>query len=212
MSSHREAPEISKDPVADNADVYAFVSPDQPGHGHDHQQLRAAAGPGRRARTSTSSATTSSTRSTSTTTATPSRTSSTSSSSTRRCRTRTRSSTTRARSLAQRARTGTRASSTRSPASTRQGPEARERATAARHRPGVGKGTQFRPCSARTCRARRATSGRARCPTTTSLASAAIQTLPQARRCSAAAERPVLRRPGVDLRPRRTAAVQHLLT
>ncbi len=31
MSSHREAPEISKDPVADNTDVYAFVSPDQPG-------------------------------------------------------------------------------------------------------------------------------------------------------------------------------------
>jgi hypothetical protein len=30
MSSHREAPEISKDPVADNADTYAFVSPDQP--------------------------------------------------------------------------------------------------------------------------------------------------------------------------------------
>ncbi len=30
MSSHREAPEISKDPVADNADVYAFVSPDKP--------------------------------------------------------------------------------------------------------------------------------------------------------------------------------------
>jgi hypothetical protein len=29
MSSHREAPEISKDPVADNADVYAFVSPDK---------------------------------------------------------------------------------------------------------------------------------------------------------------------------------------
>jgi hypothetical protein len=28
MSSHREAPEISKDPAADNADVYAFVSPD----------------------------------------------------------------------------------------------------------------------------------------------------------------------------------------
>jgi Domain of unknown function (DUF4331) len=28
MSSHREAPEISKDPVADNTDVYAFVSPD----------------------------------------------------------------------------------------------------------------------------------------------------------------------------------------
>jgi uncharacterized protein DUF4331 len=30
MSSHREAPEISKDPAADNADVYAFVSPDKP--------------------------------------------------------------------------------------------------------------------------------------------------------------------------------------
>jgi hypothetical protein len=30
MSSHREAPEISKDPVADSADLYAFVSPDDP--------------------------------------------------------------------------------------------------------------------------------------------------------------------------------------
>lgn len=30
MSSHREAPEISKDPVADSADLYAFVSPDRP--------------------------------------------------------------------------------------------------------------------------------------------------------------------------------------
>jgi hypothetical protein len=30
MSSHREAPEISKDPVADNTDTYAFVSPDHP--------------------------------------------------------------------------------------------------------------------------------------------------------------------------------------
>src|SRR2546425_12747588 len=30
MSSHREAPGISKDPVADNTDVYAFVSPDRP--------------------------------------------------------------------------------------------------------------------------------------------------------------------------------------
>jgi hypothetical protein len=30
MSSHREAPEISKDPVADSTDLYAFVSPDQP--------------------------------------------------------------------------------------------------------------------------------------------------------------------------------------
>ena len=32
MSSHREAPEISKDPVADSTDVYAFVSPKRPDH------------------------------------------------------------------------------------------------------------------------------------------------------------------------------------
>jgi hypothetical protein len=31
MSSHREAPEISQDPVADGTDTYAFVSPDKPG-------------------------------------------------------------------------------------------------------------------------------------------------------------------------------------
>src|SRR6516164_8321660 len=30
MSSHREAPEISRDPAADSTDLYAFVSPDQP--------------------------------------------------------------------------------------------------------------------------------------------------------------------------------------
>jgi hypothetical protein len=30
MSSHREAPEISRDPVADSTDLYAFVSPDHP--------------------------------------------------------------------------------------------------------------------------------------------------------------------------------------
>src|SRR5690242_11144447 len=30
MSSHREAPEISKDPVADSTDLYAFVSPRRP--------------------------------------------------------------------------------------------------------------------------------------------------------------------------------------
>jgi hypothetical protein len=30
MSSHREAPEMSKDPVADSTDLYAFVSPDAP--------------------------------------------------------------------------------------------------------------------------------------------------------------------------------------
>ncbi len=31
MSSHREAPATSKDPVADNVDTYAFISPDDPG-------------------------------------------------------------------------------------------------------------------------------------------------------------------------------------
>jgi hypothetical protein len=31
LSSHREAREIAKDPVADSTDVYAFVSPDKPG-------------------------------------------------------------------------------------------------------------------------------------------------------------------------------------
>jgi hypothetical protein len=30
MSSHREAPEVARDPVADSTDLYAFVSPDQP--------------------------------------------------------------------------------------------------------------------------------------------------------------------------------------
>src|ERR1700683_3065250 len=30
MSSHREAPEVSKDPVTDSTDFYAFVSPDKP--------------------------------------------------------------------------------------------------------------------------------------------------------------------------------------
>ena len=43
MSSHREAPEISKDPVADNTDVYAFVSPDNARHGHADRQLHPAA-------------------------------------------------------------------------------------------------------------------------------------------------------------------------
>jgi hypothetical protein len=31
MSSHREAPQIAKDPVADSTDLYAFVSPDRKG-------------------------------------------------------------------------------------------------------------------------------------------------------------------------------------
>ncbi len=44
MSSHREAPAISKDPVADNTDTYAFVSPDDPGTVDDHLELPAARG------------------------------------------------------------------------------------------------------------------------------------------------------------------------
>jgi hypothetical protein len=32
MSSHREAPEMSQDPVADSTDLYAFVSPHRPDH------------------------------------------------------------------------------------------------------------------------------------------------------------------------------------
>src|SRR5580692_7761103 len=32
MSSHREAREIAKDPVADSTDLYAFMSPDRPGY------------------------------------------------------------------------------------------------------------------------------------------------------------------------------------
>src|SRR5260370_28316444 len=31
MSSHREAPAIAKDPIADSTDLYSFVSPDAPG-------------------------------------------------------------------------------------------------------------------------------------------------------------------------------------
>src|ERR1700704_2677631 len=30
MTSHREGPSISKDPVADNTDLYSFISPDKP--------------------------------------------------------------------------------------------------------------------------------------------------------------------------------------
>ena len=41
MSSHREAPEISKDPVADSTDLYAFVSPDAPDTVTSDRQLRA---------------------------------------------------------------------------------------------------------------------------------------------------------------------------
>ena len=72
MSSHREAPEISKDPVADNTDVYAFVSPDNPATVTFITNFVPLQDPPA-GRTSSSSATTSPTGSTSTTTRTGSR-------------------------------------------------------------------------------------------------------------------------------------------
>ena len=48
MSSHREAPEIASDPVADNTDVYAFVSPDCTGHRDPDRQFHPRSGSGRR--------------------------------------------------------------------------------------------------------------------------------------------------------------------
>ena len=93
MSSHREAPEISKDPVADSTDLYAFVSPTRPTPSRSSRTTsRCRARPA--GRTSTSSATTCSTRSTSTTTATAKPTSRTSSGSRPRSRSAGRSSTT----------------------------------------------------------------------------------------------------------------------
>ena len=48
MSSHREAPEMAKDPVADSTDVYAFVSPERPEIGHADRQLHPVPGARRR--------------------------------------------------------------------------------------------------------------------------------------------------------------------
>jgi len=78
MSSHREAPAISKDPVADNTDTYAFVSPEDPSTVTiiaNYLPLEAPFG----GPTSSSSVRTSATGSMSTTTETEMRTSSTSS-------------------------------------------------------------------------------------------------------------------------------------
>ena len=97
-SSHREAPLIAEDPVADNTDTYAFVSPDKPDTVTLVAQLDPARGACRRPELPTRSVTTSSTTSTSTTTATPCRTSSTSSGSRPRIGTGTRSCTTPVRS------------------------------------------------------------------------------------------------------------------
>ena len=72
MSSHREAPEISKDPVADSTDLYAFVSPDGSRERSRSSPTTSRSRLPTAARTSTSSATTCSTRSTSTTPATAS--------------------------------------------------------------------------------------------------------------------------------------------
>ena len=70
MSSHREAPEISKDPGRGQLRPVRVRQPGPPGHRHADRELRAAAAAGQRARTSSSSATTCCTRSTSTPTAT----------------------------------------------------------------------------------------------------------------------------------------------
>ena len=67
-SSHREAPLISQDPLADNTDVYAFVSPERPGPRDADRELHSARSSRARARTSGSSTTTCSTKSWSTTT------------------------------------------------------------------------------------------------------------------------------------------------
>jgi len=67
MSSHSEAPEISKDPVADSTDLYAFISPDSPNKVTlIANYIRVNSPPA--VRISSSSATTCSTRSTWTTT------------------------------------------------------------------------------------------------------------------------------------------------
>ena len=160
MSSHREAPEISKDPVADSTDLYAFVSPDAPDtvtfianyvpletpaggpnfyeFGNDvlYEINIDNDGDGEP-------------------------TLSTSSSSTPRSRTRTRSSTTPARSIRWTTRTGTAGSSTRSSASTRTG---------------------TRRCWAAIWRVRRATSGVLSTPNYAALAQAAVHSLPGGRR------------------------------
>ena len=114
MSSHREAPAISKDPVADNTDSYAFVSPDDPGHGHDHRQLHAARGAVRRSELLRVRRRRPLPHQHRQRWRRRCRTSSTSSRSRRRSATRTRSSTTPARSTRSTARTGTASSSIRS--------------------------------------------------------------------------------------------------
>ena len=80
-SSHREAPAISNDPVADNTDVYFFRDPVDPVAARHDRQLDPAGGAGRRPQLLPLRARTSATSSTSTPTATPSRTWSTASSS-----------------------------------------------------------------------------------------------------------------------------------
>ena len=187
MSSHREAPEISKDPVADNTDLYAFVSPDAPDTVTIDRELHPAGRRRRAARTSSTSATTCSTRSTSTTTATASRTSSTSSSSRTSSATRRRSSTTRARSGRSPTRTGTAGSTT----VTRIDEQRRRQACSAMDLP-------CPPCNI----------GPRSTPNYPALANAAIHTLASGVKVFAGQrEEGVLRRPRVDLRPRHAAPV-----
>ena len=203
MSTHREAPEISKDPVADSTDLYAFVSPDAPTPSPS-SPTTCRCRDRRAARTSTSSATTCSTRSTSTTTTTASSTSRTSSSSRPRSRSAARSSTTSGRSSRSRRRTGTAASSIRSPGSTgtarsrhRELPRSPPRPS---HRPRHD--AAGRPPSVPAVQHRSRST-----PNYAALAGTAVQSLVgRDEGVRRSARRRVLRRSRVDLRPRCTPA------
>ena len=183
MSSHREAPEISKDPVADNTDTYAFVSPDNPKTVTIITNYLPAGGPGRRARPSSSSATTSSTRSTSTTTVTGRPTSPTSS-----------------RSID--AHEPQHVPLQHRPDQLADRPELEQ--TPALHVTRIDADGEAKVLG-RTSRARPATSGRARPRTTRNSRRKRSTRCRAARRCSRATQRPLLCRHRIDLRPRRPA-------
>ena len=153
MSSHREAPEISKDPVADSTDIYAFVSPDRPDTVTIISQLHPARGSGRRSELLRVRRRRARTGSTSTTTATA-----------------------RADVIYEfRFTTEVRNPDTflynTGPIDTHRQRQLEPAADLHRHR---GPRRRSAGCSARTCRARRATSGRARPRTTPRSPHAAI--------------------------------------
>ena len=188
MSSHREAPEIAKDPVADSTDLYASVSPDRPGTVTliaNYLPLEGPAG----GRTSMSSATMCSTRSTSTHTATVKRTSPMSSASTPNCPIRTRSSTT----------PGPSRHCTSPNWNRRQAYSVTRRDGWGQHR--LGEGLICPPCNI----------GPLSTPDYAALAGAAVHTLSDGSRVFAGAtRRRLLRRPRLDIRPRRSAAIPEL--